>query len=715
MRNRSSQHLPAHQRQSNQGPASASASGSGSQGQSRTHSVAGGARQSVPGSHAGSVSQSQVQSRTGSTHSSPPGAFARGGRRLPEEGMTYIAGASRSLSLRSSRTGSPQTFQPTLPPPPDAVASAMTYRGIPHSLGRRGYGQGAEQDQPGIPPYYVPVPPRSYHSPHPESPAHALPYTLPPVAPVPTLYSTPGVQPPPPLVPFAGTPPYSMYPPYGYPYPPYMYWQPSTSPIAPEGIPPPMVVGRPPLPGENEGTAPHPDQGFVLPSPARYEHPVDQHPQATQGEGAEDTIAPVERGRRSREFSFGTIDVDLQLDQPAVAEPGVLGLRLTDEDKEEDNMTKPTPPFTIGVAPGELGPAHIRSRTQSKGRSLAVGDALPAVTRTASGQSDQSSGLHEEKAAGERDPVEELQASVKVIDLTRPSAMKWEFGTTKQTGAEVIAEVSPRVAQANGAEHPALPQPSSGPALDVTRMEPAPPPLPYVHPSMHAAPPPLPSIMTATNGLGSAHSPSYVGPSTLPPLSAYDPQPDDLSVQDFGFGFGRRGHAPHSAGGERQDWQEREYYNRPRRGSLGGYGYERGGHERGGYSGRRARGRGFEGRGGYHARTHPRGTYHTSQPRQPPFVIEQPPPLQTEINGYYPPPPSGTTYYAAAYDPYAAGYPVPAYPPLNFPTGAPLPQPVTQPSFPLDSLRYYLLGQLEYYLSPQNMAMDLHLRRQVSF
>jgi la-related protein 1 len=34
--------------------------------------------------------------------------------------------------------------------------------------------------------------------------------------------------------------------------------------------------------------------------------------------------------------------------------------------------------------------------------------------------------------------------------------------------------------------------------------------------------------------------------------------------------------------------------------------------------------------------------------------------------------------------------------------------------FPLDPIRWQLLGQLEYYLSPQNMASDFFLRQRVS-
>ncbi|KAG7446791.1 winged helix DNA-binding domain-containing protein [Guyanagaster necrorhizus] len=47
------------------------------------------------------------------------------------------------------------------------------------------------------------------------------------------------------------------------------------------------------------------------------------------------------------------------------------------------------------------------------------------------------------------------------------------------------------------------------------------------------------------------------------------------------------------------------------------------------------------------------------------------------------------------------------------PNAPPLPTPVTAITFPLDHTRWYLLGQLEYYLSMQNMAQDLFLRRQM--
>ncbi|KAF8178429.1 hypothetical protein BJ912DRAFT_856244 [Pholiota molesta] len=78
---------------------------------------------------------------------------------------------------------------------------------------------------------------------------------------------------------------------------------------------------------------------------------------------------------------------------------------------------------------------------------------------------------------------------------------------------------------------------------------------------------------------------------------------------------------------------------------------------------------------------------------------------------YFPPPPLGPN----GFDAYG---PPPALPAVN---GAPpvpqiappVPVPLSPISFPLDATRYYLLGQLEYYLSPQNMAQDFFLRQRM--
>jgi len=55
-----------------------------------------------------------------------------------------------------------------------------------------------------------------------------------------------------------------------------------------------------------------------------------------------------------------------------------------------------------------------------------------------------------------------------------------------------------------------------------------------------------------------------------------------------------------------------------------------------------------------------------------------------------------------------------AYGQANYGGGAaPFPRPVTQIAG-LDTLRSFILGQLEYYFSMQNLAMDFFLRQQVS-
>ncbi|PCH44968.1 hypothetical protein WOLCODRAFT_139352 [Wolfiporia cocos MD-104 SS10] len=720
-RNRSQHQSHPHLRHPPSGTSSTpSASASGSQVQSRTHSAVG-MHQSLSNSHAGSVSQSQVQSRSGSAHSSPPGHHNLGGRRLPDESTRTFNAVSRSISVRSSRTGSPQTFVAPLPsgePYPGAAVAAGSggagtgYKALPPSLARRSSGNNADQvhaPEPhanGAPPYFVAPPhvaapaPRAYTS---GSSAHN-PYAV-----VPPMYPQP----------YAGTPP-APYPPmysYHYPYPPYVYWPHapmSHSPAAPEGAPPPAMLTRRPQQGEGDMAAGYRDTGFVLPPPVQYERSAasqEQKPELkTEGEG-EAKGAP--RGRRARELSFGSISAH-EVDNPdaplqesaAVDSLNMSTVTIGEQDEEVEGASagadKPIPPFTIGVTPGESGPARIRSRTrtQSKGRTLVRGEGVTAIAKATSELPETPAGEAEVSVvaiAATKDASEVGEAGVKVIDLTDPGEAKWEFGTTKhpEEGAETDAPqhhvqsgVDTAVAQA-GSSHPS--------ATSAIRIPPQ---------TEVPGPTQLPPIMTTTNGLASAHPSAY--PHPYPPPSSTDPiSPDDWKVKDYGYGFGRRGFAPGAGGTERREWQGEREYGRPRRGSQAGY--ERGPHERGGYSGRRGRGLsgGYGGRGG-HSRAHSRGGG-SYQSRQPPFAVQPhqaPPPA--EINGYYMPPPM-TTYYAP-FDPYSAGFS--PYPPLqNTSTMPPLPVPLTPLSFPLDWTRYHLLGQLEYYLSPQNMAQDLFLRK----
>ncbi|KAJ7151027.1 hypothetical protein C8R46DRAFT_1123070, partial [Mycena filopes] len=134
---------------------------------------------------------------------------------------------------------------------------------------------------------------------------------------------------------------------------------------------------------------------------------------------------------------------------------------------------------------------------------------------------------------------------------------------------------------------------------------------------------------------------------------------------------------------------------RPRRGSYnGGAHYE----PRGGYGGRRGTFRGRFGRGGGFPPQQGRAPPPT-QPQQRPFEVTPPPrfaPVAHE--GYWAP---------APYRPASLKYP-PQQQHL-----APVPTPRTRLTFPIDQLRQEILSQLEFYLSPDNMATDLYLRQQM--
>lgn len=75
--------------------------------------------------------------------------------------------------------------------------------------------------------------------------------------------------------------------------------------------------------------------------------------------------------------------------------------------------------------------------------------------------------------------------------------------------------------------------------------------------------------------------------------------------------------------------------------------------------------------------------------------------------GYVPVPPMW-----GPYAPYGV-MPPPPPPPIMGSGQAPPPVPVTNVGYMLDPMRYYVLGQIEYYFSVQNMCQDLYLRQQM--
>ncbi|KAF5318791.1 hypothetical protein D9619_010848 [Psilocybe cf. subviscida] len=291
--------------------------------------------------------------------------------------------------------------------------------------------------------------------------------------------------------------------------------------------------------------------------------------------------------------------------------------------------------------------------------------------------------------------------------------------------------------------------------------------LPYAphphHQHPHGHIPAASAPMEPPMGLGLEHgSPAA---STARP-AVLDP---DLTVKDYGFGFGNprlqrelgverqreisawmethnRHHvSPGGDEGAEQGWGpgqsvreargsgELPYVNgRGRRGGFGGPGASGSGARGGGFGGpgyqsgpgRRGRGvngftRGYgRGRGG--ASSNPQ---RAAERGPPPFTVTPPPHLQPlgPPSEYYDPRalPGGFQPIPRlnGFDPYAPRLipPVPLSlpnPPLTL-ASPPVPVPVSPISFPLDPTRYYLLGQLEYYLSPQNLESDFFLRRRM--
>lgn len=125
---------------------------------------------------------------------------------------------------------------------------------------------------------------------------------------------------------------------------------------------------------------------------------------------------------------------------------------------------------------------------------------------------------------------------------------------------------------------------------------------------------------------------------------------------------------------------------RGRRG--GGRGYGNGGESR---PRRGRRGGGLD--GSYRGYGGQRGGGHRPPPGPPPFTVVPPPPTRLPL-----PVPLPLIHHIAH----------------SGPSGPPVPAPLSTVPFPLDPTRYWLLGQLEYYMSPQNMAQDFFLKQQVN-
>ncbi|KAG5644339.1 hypothetical protein DXG03_008636 [Asterophora parasitica] len=409
----------------------------------------------------------------------------------------------------------------------------------------------------------------------------------------------------------------------------------------------------------------------------------------------------------------------------------------TEGNNEEKTFTK----YSIGVAPGEG--LKTQSQSQSGKRSRA-----------------------EENRIKEADAPE-----TKVIDLTltdyKTRDAKWEFGTatsttitTSEATVRSIAPDAPVTEEGNGVKEPKTLPPILS---SITGFE-----LPLQTSFALTASSPRQLQMRLQQLSGTARE------DTDAPGGDADP----FEVKDYGYGFGlgSRSHGsmspPHangagvqvqgqeksgngSAESERdnekdagardpryRDKRDLEVPVRSKRGyHSGGGGY--GGEGRGGYGNRRGRGMNGYGRGYGRGRGGGGGfqpPHHHQNRGAPPFPVTPPsgPGFHLmvnssmlgagpgDMNGFYAPHPQQrpnlnltTTYIPTGFENY--GPPIPPAPPsqqqqLGAPSHPtpPVPVPVSHISFPLDPTRWYLLGQLEYYLSPQNMAQDFFLRRQMN-
>lgn len=489
-----------------------------------------------------------------------------------------------------------------------------------------------------------------------------------------------------------------------------------------------------------------------LPPPTLLVHP--QSPRRSEAVagyrevlvGADGAGAPVERGRRVREVVFGSIGVPGGEQSPVVSPPpaaaaDIAAQPVDAQEADAEDADKPRSSFSIGVDPGEPG-SRVRSRTRStkgKGR-VFMSDLTNTVER----------------------PESTDEADAKEV------GGKWEFGTTSRAvetpGTE---DVAPQIG------HPV----SSGlrPFVVSAVSENAPPgimsPPNGLHQPLLAAPIPTHRIEASllspldVNGQGprpgsagdefevkdygwgfgavsgTGYAPDLTRAERVARQEEQERERGKHMVEwerEHGFGPGlragrpRRGSFAGGPGGAYVSYDNRGGFEH--RGgfeshngfeSRGGFAFEpRGGYEPRGFGGRR--GRGFRGNNrGYNRGSHQdNGQNHQRQLSQQSsqFAITPPPTFQPLVPGsemahlYYAPPhipPLVTNYLPNAYEPFQPPPPQSAISSGISPIVPPVPAPLTPINFPLDPKRYYLLGQLEYYMSAQNLAQDFYLRKQV--
>ncbi|KDQ22241.1 hypothetical protein PLEOSDRAFT_1109363 [Pleurotus ostreatus PC15] len=491
-------------------------------------------------------------------------------------------------------------------------------------------------------------------------------------------------------------------------------------------LPPPTMIDHPPPPEESKPVAGYREIGSFNSSP---------HLNGTaNGNGS--SIKPGS-------VVFGSIGVEVTSSPPDL--DGLINREIAGQQADIESLPKAFTAFSIGVTPDEPKPPRIRSRTSSA-KPLAKtdstnGDLKDIPTVVADSASPNRAGNQE---------VNDGQNRTRPVDLSG-AEKKWQFGSTDVNATLERPEIITSNLDGTQFVHPSSATAEVGEPLGVMDI------------GDSEQLPPLPLDLQPT--------PHMVGNER--PVQALAPQSlgDEFAIRDFRYGSGLESGPGYGMGvlqGEqlpqdgrrepdmmrdqeiREDgrrWRDEFDYDRggrggpgrdrdrdgdaggmmgrPRRGPYGGYGYERGG-----YGGRRGR---AGGPGGYGRSMHrPRASFHAPpQPRQPPFTVTPPqqqfrPLMQYNdpniTNGYYLPAQSPTSHHQgmATYLPihthaqvgYEAYAPIPQHLPAASGqiTGPPVPVPLYV-NYHLDSTRYLLLSQLEYYLSPQNMAQDLYLRQ----
>ena len=518
-------------------------------------------------------------------------------------------------------------------------------------------------------------------------------------------------------------------------------------------LPPPTMIARPPPPQESDAVA-----GYRAVKPI-----LDP--------GWEEST----RGRRDMIFGSVGAPGGSKSPSPSPQPRSEAQSAAIDSQSMNEKPERAAATFSIGVSPGEAGPSNVRSRTRSqprlsRGENMSDGQSSePHVAAEVKVVDLTSPETKWEFGTANRPQDEYAQDDQSRPELTEPQPLSHTSPAPPKAALDVsllfsgplqesmlpIVQTEPPAAELH---HP-YPQPHHH--------------LPYVLPQhIHPPPPPQEELQVQT---GPGPYPVHQPPQQ--PMSSSSADGFEVKDFGYGFGRASgTGHAVMSTREDRtvreREWErnrdpEREPFGwRPRRGSYGGH------YERGGPNMRRGRGangfgrgavRGY-GRGGgfrHHQRHHHQHQHqhqhqqqqqhqhphqqqqqqpqpHPHAPQQPqsqqapPFIATTPSQAFQPLQPPTPPPRSAddvgqdqylTTaiqqpYLPHGFDAYQAPVPL-SYPPppnasmTNSVSVHPVPRPLSNITYSADPTRFFLLGQLEYYLSAQNMASDLFLRQRV--